>query len=201
MAESQGRELWQCALDRMGAHVNLAVLHPLDEERLIRQLQSLYSIGERPSYERFKRYLAEIWAAWPSAQRRVRSIWKIILRDPYHRFRKARRGPPSFLFLRRVANEEGLTPLEDRVEEVLAEAAAAYSEIAWSSPEVEEFLAARRELLRAIQTVRAVREARLGPGSTGNWIDMSPEDYSAAEAQEWTRLRKRYARSGIHWSW
>jgi hypothetical protein len=48
-----GDELWQRLLMVIDEYVNVAVLHPLDRALIVRHLQALHRIGERPPYDEF----------------------------------------------------------------------------------------------------------------------------------------------------
>jgi hypothetical protein len=199
--DAEPAELWQHTLVAIGEHVNLAVLHPLDDIWIIRHLQNLYAVGERPSYDEVKSYLTKIWPAWPGSQRFVRDIWRTILRNPYHYFRRARKhGRTSLRFLDGLVQDRGLSPsLDARVRRVLGEAQASFDRIALSDPDLEAFLRARRDLVQAIVTMERLREVRLGNASTGNWVGVPVDEYTDPDAREWSRLRRAYAFSSTHW--
>ncbi len=190
-----GDELWQRLLLVIDEHVNAAVLHPLDRSRVIRHLQALHRIGERPPYDDFAAFLELLWSPWPTTRKWVRGIWRTILRNPYHRFR-IREGDISLATLDRLCNELarefGLPPLEWRALDVFKAAQDRFAAMAIDYPDLETYLHAERELRTAMATIGRVRELRHGPAATGNWI--KAHDATSVDVQEWARLRRKYGR-------
>ena len=108
--------LWKAGLDDYGASGtnNLGVLHPFDVDRAKELLRDLYDVGDRPSYEEFSEYLAELWPQHEGAQRTLRDLWRTLLRNPRHRFR-LNRPPSRFYTVDRVCRAAELEPLERRL--------------------------------------------------------------------------------------
>ena len=194
-APPEARELWQSLLHALGDLINVAVPHPLDRPKVIRQFQNLYAVGDRPSYQEFKAYLAELWPPWPTTQKWVREIWRTILKNPHHKFR-IREGRMTFHLLDSLATEltrrHGSPPLTWRALDVFTDAVREYEQATLDDPDFERYLAARRELLTAMGTLRGIREARHGWEAVGAWWEMDDMP-SHEQVEEWNRLIRRYA--------
>jgi hypothetical protein len=163
------RPLWQWAFLWIGEMGNLTVFHPLDEERAKVVMADLSVVGERPTYEEVKQFLAEAWPAFPGSQRDIRSLWRRIERNPGHRFRH-KRPLPRLYTLDRLVAEHGLRPLEERIHESAARALSSLSAMA-SGGGRDEFTEAKAELERASMALEDLRALRFGPASVGRWWD------------------------------
>jgi hypothetical protein len=196
-AEPQPTELWHFALHRLQDLVNIVVIHrPLDDPKIISLLQDLYAVGERPSYEEFKAYLDELWPPLPDMRRHVRELWRTILRNPHHDFRRVRDIPIRFTVLDSLVEEHSLRPLDDRLHEIALVAFEDFYRTALTDPDLEAWLAARRTLHTAIGAISELRRTRLGHRSTGDWFRVSPETVSMQEMRDWINLKRRYASRG-----
>jgi hypothetical protein len=193
----EATELWQRLLHVLDEYVNVVVWgHPLDHALAVRHLQNLYQVGERPSHDDFKAYLDDLWPHGPGARKAVRGIWRTILRNPHHGFR-IKQGEVSLATLDRLATmmarEYGSPPLEWRVLDVLKEAHKRFARVTLEDPDYEAFLFARRDLRSAMRTLARVRELRLGPKSTGNWLELGADEVPPEQLRAWDKLRQRYA--------
>jgi hypothetical protein len=190
-------ELWHLALYRLQELVNITVIHrPLDESKIIWLLQDLYAVGERPSYEEFKAYLAELWPLLPGTRRQVRELWRTILRNPHHHFRRVKDVPLRFTVLDWLVREHGLRSLDDRLHDVALGAFEDFYRTALANPDLEAWLAARRTLRAAIGALSELRRMRLGHRSTGDWFRVPPDAVSLEEMREWNELKRKYASRG-----
>lgn len=189
-------ELWQRLVGTIGENINLAVPHPLDKERVIRHMRNLYRVGERPSASEMGAYLEQLWPGAPGARRLVLKVWRAILANPDHRFRDVQ-GWTTLSLLDGLAEEltveHGSPPLAWRVLDVFETAQERFTRVALDDPDFEAYLAARRDLMDAVSTVRALRELRLGAKSVGDWMALPADACTPAELKEWDRLRRRYA--------
>ena len=166
--------LWQYGLKWLEDSINLQMPHrPLDERKIVWLLQDLHAVGERPSYESFKAFLGEQWPQAAGARQMARDIWRAILRNPEHRFRRLGRGYREWpLYGADLLIEEfGIGPsLEDRVDTVLRGAVDDFLAVAYLNPEVDAYKQARQAAEAALRNVRNVRRLRFGKAACGEWF-------------------------------
>jgi hypothetical protein len=166
-----------------------------DQAFVVRQLQALYDVGDRPAYVDVKKYLEELWPDQPQLRERVRKVWRTILRNPYHRFR-IKEGPATYDLLHglatRLSREYGSFPLTWRLLGVLDSAWEKYREAAIDDPDFERYLAARRDLRTAMATVYRLRATTFGWASIGAYWHMDLNEVTHEQIEEWSRLRRKY---------
>jgi hypothetical protein len=188
-------ELWQRLLQEIPEHTDPANWQAADQAFVVRQLQALYAVGDRPGYNEVKDYLEEVWPDQPDLRKRVRTVWRKILRNPYHRFRVSE-GPATFDVLDRLATqlsrEYGSPPLSWRMLGVLDAVWNAYRDVAIDDPNFERYLAARRDVRAAMEAVSRLRATRHGWASIGAWQYMDINEVSREQIEEWSRLRRTY---------
>jgi hypothetical protein len=188
-------ELWQRLLEELDRALDLDAWGRRAKAGTIRQLQNLYAIGERPSYEEFKAYAEALWPNSPRIRERMRGIWRTILRNPSHQFR-IMEGWVSFSLLDELAKglsrEYGSHPLSWRVLGVLDRAVDEYRAAAVDDPDLERFLIAHRELRAAMGTLWRFRLSRFGAASVGSWIYADASQVTEEQMSEWARLKKKY---------
>ena len=183
--------LWQHVLHWIGEHANN--FHPLDDWRLVGQLQQMYAVGERPAVTEVKAYTVRLWPGSPALGRHVCDTWKTILRHPHRRFRVVEtRGGWSLLSLDRLTTEHGLRSLDDRLLEVAGEALERFHAVALENLDLEAWLAARRDVDRALDAIDRLRRARLGGRAVGAH---DASGASSLDHYEWRKLKRRYGRA------
>ncbi len=113
-------ELWQHSLSWLEESINVSLPHELDVRRMTKVLKGLWAVGERPTYDEFKRYLRRLWPEFPSTQRQVRELWRTIERNPHHRFRRITRHDEPLHIVDLVCERHQLRPPEVRLRSVAA---------------------------------------------------------------------------------
>lgn len=155
--------LWKLCLRFLtGGQINY--LYPLDEPQVVYLLQDLYALGERPSVDELRAFARQIWSDWGSSEKRLVEIWKLISRNPDHRFRRLKgiewRDQPFFK-VEYIIKENGLTGLSERLGEV---ACTALHELvaASESGDRASYEAKREAVRRATNSVDRLRRLRFG---------------------------------------
>lgn len=162
--------LWKLAFQWIGERSNLSLFHPIDLDHAKSVMLGLSAVGERPSYAEVKKHLAEIWPAWPGAQRQIRELWRRLERNPGHRFRLMRKPRRPFYTLDRLVADHGLRSLDERLR-VLGEKSVAACIDAINNKTADEFASIKAECERVIRAVEDLRALRYGPASVGRWWD------------------------------
>jgi hypothetical protein len=162
--------LWKLTFQWIGERSNLSLLHPLDLDHAKSVMLDLSAVDERPPYADVKKYLAEIWPAWPGAQRQIRELWRRLERNPAHRFRLMRKPRHPFYTLDRLVEIHGLPSLDDRLR-VLGERSLAACIDAINDKTADEFASLKAEYERVIRAMEDLRALRYGPASVGRWWD------------------------------
>jgi len=157
IAELAGGELWKLAIAEIESLVNVGMIHPLDEPKLVSIFLECYAVGDRPTVEEIDQYLAELWPGQSDRMRRhVVSFWKRVLKNPEHRFKCLSwswmwRHP--FLILDQVAEREGLVSTRDRLVEQVHLATDAYAASLAAAPASDETDDALRRLAFAVRAL------------------------------------------------
>ena len=135
---------------------------------VIRDLQALRDLGEKPSVDEFRRYLHAIKHAtlvilsgrwWTSGQR--------LLRNPADDFRVLREmqaewNPEPYAIAERIIEREGLSPsVADRIEAVLRQRLHELV-VAADHGSREDYLGAYRRMRSSLVTVKRLRRTHLG---------------------------------------
>lgn len=162
--------LWKLTFQWVGERSNLSLLHPLDLNQAKSVMLDLSAVDERPPYADVKKYLAEIWPAWPDAQRQIRELWRRLERNPAHRFRRMRKPRHPFYTLDRLVEAHGLLSLDERLR-VLGERSLAACIDAINDKTAGEFASLKAECERVFRAMEDLRALRYGPASVGRWWD------------------------------
>lgn len=177
----EATSLWEFAFQWIGENSNLGLPHTLDLDRAKAVMSDLSAVGERPSYSEVKRYLAEIWPGWPGTQRRIRELWRLLERNPGHRFRLPR-PRRRFYTLDRLVEAHDLQSLDERLRSH-GNKAIADCVMALNQGSADEFALHKAECERTVRALEDLRALRYGPGSVGRWWD----DFESPEPPPGTR--------------
>lgn len=154
-------ELWQHSLSWLEESINVSLPHELDVRRMTKVLKGLWAVGERPTYDEFKRYLRRLWPEFPSTQRQVRELWRTIERNPHHRFRRITRHDEPLHIVDLVCERHQLRPPEVRLRSVAALALEAVQDTA-ATADPARHAAARAELDATLAAIEQLRRLRHG---------------------------------------
>lgn len=156
-------ELWQHSLYWLeeSPPINVSLPHELDVRRMTKVLKGLWAVGERPTYDEFKRYLRRLWPEFPSTQRQVRELWRTIERNPHHRFRRITRHDEPLHIVDLVCERHQLRPPEVRLRSVAALALEAVQDTA-ATADPARHAAARAELDATLAAIEQLRRLRHG---------------------------------------
>ncbi len=146
-------------------HINVGMLHPFDEEKIASIFVELYAVGQRPTAEEMRAFLAGLWPRQSERQRkRIVGFWERVLKNQEHRFRCLADGWPwrrPFILLDRISAADGLPSVGEQLRNQLFIAADAFLAMV-SDPEATWNAVARatRSLSYAEQALRVWGEAQ-----------------------------------------
>lgn len=156
-------QLWQVALRHL-TEGQINWLYPLDRVHIIRLLRDLHAVGERPEVKTLRAYAKGLWPEWGASERWVCDRWREIRDNPARRFRFMKDleyEEQPFHLMQYLIEENGLEPLESRIDRVAHTALDAYGHAAVGGSR-DEFDASRRALDQAVRSIVLLRRARFG---------------------------------------
>jgi len=133
-------------------------------------LKGLWLVGERPTYDELKRYLRQLWPAFPSTQRQVRDLWRTFERNPHHRFRRITHHEEPLYIVDLVCEEHQLSPPEARLRSVAVSALEAVQDTA-ETADPARYATARADLDAALAAIEHLRRLRHGARALGLWFN------------------------------
>jgi hypothetical protein len=159
-----GKKLWKLAIADIEGHINVGMIHVLDEPKLVSTFLEFYAVGDRPAVAEMDEYLQQLWRGQgDSTRKRIVSFWKRVHKNPEHRFKCLARSwawRHPFLILDSVVEREGLESCRDRLLTQVHLEADGYDAALRASPVSAETDTAQRRLAFAVRAARKAVVAR-----------------------------------------